>query len=415
MKKLYKYISLVGSKLVGRRHPRDIDPPGMKELLNAFVSKSDSAITARPDFNIISEDLEAVSDGMEFATSDSSDDCLNTAVGLYGSENLVFLSTFGQFDENGNPLTSFEGSGTASIVLNSKGVTGVGTSWNSSVWPGCVIEFENNGTKYKIDAVNSDTGLTLTKAAVETLTTTSYVISRIHQPDHADYKFNVQPYTSGAIYSCPSITVPINEKKICGPFYAGITSSTTSENIATVGASTALEDMDGRSLGPRTIATSGGFGMRVVLDEDETKVMTTADVTDPTSWVEVAAYPTDFKISDGAESSDSICDIHRLYDGSNHVYVVGGTQVSTSKYAIAYTNDYGASWTVKANSGAETGYIGPISSAATTVGTTYVYIAGSSDGAGLFYTDNFFTTWTPCTGFTITPDKLIAAIRPGTI
>ena len=43
-----------------------------------------------------------------------------------------------------------------------------------------------------------------------------------HNPFLADYKLNIQGYTSGIIYCGPTINDVINENDICGPFYMGL-------------------------------------------------------------------------------------------------------------------------------------------------------------------------------------------------
>jgi hypothetical protein len=338
MKRIYKYLSLVAAKLVGRRHPRDVDLPGMKELLNAFISRSDSAITSRPDFNPISESIEAVSDSIEFGGTDSTDDHLNSSFGLYGGENIVFLSTFGQFDEEGASLTSRYGTGTASATSGSSTVIGTNTEWNSNVWPGCIVEFDSSGVKYKIKSVNSDTSITLTRTSLATYTDVSYSISKIHQPDHADYKFNVQAYTSGIIYSSPTIESPVNEKGICGPFYTNITTSTI-DYASTEGAFTAGDDCPQEPTGPRSIALGPvGLvknGMRLVATDSGVEIHKTTDFSDPTSWSATAASPADFTLP----SVNERLEIQYLYDGSTYYYVVGGTQTSTGAMAVAITSD----------------------------------------------------------------------------
>ena len=132
--KLYRYLSLVGAKLVGRRHPRDVDLPGVKELLNAFVSKSDSAITARPDFDPVAEDVLAISENIQFGAGDNQDDYLNSAVGIYGSDELVHLSKFAPvtLDDGVSAIacTSYT-TGTVNVTVDTTAVSGVSTEWSS--------------------------------------------------------------------------------------------------------------------------------------------------------------------------------------------------------------------------------------------------------------------------------------------
>jgi len=229
-KRLYKYFPLVSAKLVGRRHPRDIELPSMKELENAFVSRSDGAITARPDFNMISENITAISNDITFAESDDSSDYLNSAFGIYGSDSLVWLSRFIPLSGSSVIACGTYEEGTASVSINSSDVTGSGTEWFKKVWSGCLIEFDDNGDYYLIKSVNTNTSITLTANVDVAHSGVSYKIYKNHQPRHADYKINLQPFTSGMIYSCPTLSVPVNEQYICGPFYASTTSTSTDES-----------------------------------------------------------------------------------------------------------------------------------------------------------------------------------------
>ena len=238
MKKLYKYISLVGSKLVGRRHPRDIDPPGMKELKNAFVSKSDSAITARPDFNVIEEDLPAFSDNFVWADEDNQDDYLNSAAGIYGLEDVVLFSKLAPIridDVDGEVITcKTYTTGTISGGAAQKTITGSGTSWKQEIWPGCFFHFaaDSPAKYYKVATVVSNTECTVTANLEKTYAAeTTYIAYKTHQPDHANYKLNIQPFSSGTIYSCPTIDNPIVPENICGPFHASTMSSSTSSDF----------------------------------------------------------------------------------------------------------------------------------------------------------------------------------------
>ena len=242
-KKQYKYLPLVGAKLVGRRHDRDVDLPGMKELNNAFVSKSDSAITARPDFNPVSEDVLALSDNIQFGDDDNQDDYLNSAVGIYGSDEIVHLSKFAPVTLTAGvsaiACTSYT-TGTVNVTINTTTVNGVSTEWTKECWTGCLIKFGTNDDIYIVDSVTSDTSLTVTKAIDVAHVGASYIIYKTHQPNHADYKLNIQPFTSGIVYSCPTITLPVEKREVCGPFYASTTSTDTETSWAQMIDDTAL-------------------------------------------------------------------------------------------------------------------------------------------------------------------------------
>ncbi len=260
MKRLFKYLSLVGAKLVGRRHDRDVDLPGMKELLNAFVSKSDSAITARPDFNPISEDLLAVSDSIDFDEADDEDDYLNSAFGIYGSDSLVWLTNRAPISYDSvldayQIASSIYEEGTIFVTNGSSMVIGTDTEWKTKIWAGCLLEVADSGTYYMVSSVNGDTSVTLSEAyAGSSAGTASYEVHRTHNPDHANYKANLQPFTAGMIYSNPSITMPIEEEKISGPFYASTSSTSAS---TTVDGWAQMEDSDIPLVGTPTTVSHG--------------------------------------------------------------------------------------------------------------------------------------------------------------
>ena len=231
MRRQYKYTPLTNAKLVGRRHSRDIPLPGLKELENAFVSRSDNAITMRPDFNKTSEDLLAVS--ASFSASDPAPaDYLNSVSGIYGTDDLLWWSRMAPLSWDGTTSAtacSTYATGTISAASDQKVITGSGTDWKQKVWVGCWIEMDEDGKYYKIDSITSATELSVSEDLEDSYSGDSYTIYRTHQADHADYKLNLQPFTSGMIYSCPTITMPVDANKICGPFYASVVETSTED------------------------------------------------------------------------------------------------------------------------------------------------------------------------------------------
>ena len=73
---------------------------------------------------------------------------------------------------------------------------------------------DGDGSYYRVDTVDTDTSLTVTENLIADYSADSYVITKTHSPDHAAYKLNIQPFTSGIIYSNPTITMPVDSKKI---------------------------------------------------------------------------------------------------------------------------------------------------------------------------------------------------------
>jgi hypothetical protein len=74
--------------------------------------------------------------------------------------------------------------GTVSTTQNSTSVTGVGTSWLATVLPGDRLLL--NGVQYDIASVGSNTSLTLTTPAVNTLANKPYVIAQLKATFYLD-------------------------------------------------------------------------------------------------------------------------------------------------------------------------------------------------------------------------------------
>ena len=335
----YKYVPLSNAKLVGRRHPRDIPLPGLNELENAFVSRSDNAITMRPDFNKVNEDLLAVSSS--FATT-APNDYLNSASGMYGTSDLIWWSSLSPVTWDGTEsqiACSSYTTGTASISSGSKNLTGSGSEWIKNVWPGCWVKL---GTEYyKIDEVNSDTACVLSEDATQAYSSVSYTIYRPHQPDFADYKLNLQPFTSGMIYSSPTITMPIDAKKICGPFYASVVESQTDEVFVSFqDDDVEIDGYGAYDVVSDNIATDGTNWMCLPGELSSTGVICKS--TDPDSDWSSVTPPSNFTP-------------HGNIYHYNSKFYMPGLDTSSNKMAYAVTPNVGNTWTVVDNSSAISG------------------------------------------------------------
>lgn len=224
----YKYIPLVGANLISRRHNRDVAPPGMRKLDNIFVSKSDNAITLRPNLNKTNENILAISDNIVFGGTDNQDDYLNSVHGLWGSDGVCWFTRFIPYGPVSGTLALASDTYTTGTVSGSAGstqITGSGTSWLQNAWRGALIQFNGDGKYYIISGIGSDTLLTLTAPLEDSYSGDTYAIYYNHSPLRGTYRHNVQTYTSGLIYCSPDIVPPISAEDICGPFYAPIDES----------------------------------------------------------------------------------------------------------------------------------------------------------------------------------------------
>jgi len=384
--KLYQYISLVAAKLVGRRHNRDVDPPGLKELKNAFVSKSDSAITARPDFNPITEDILAVSSIVDFGTADD-DDYLNSAAGMYGTDDLIWLTKMAPVTWDGTASSMASSAyqiATASITSGSTTLTATDSEWITNAWPGCLVEIDDPGTLkyYVVGSVNSDTEIELTEEFAEaTKSGVNCNIYKVHQPAHADYKLNIQPYTSGIIYSCPTITMPVNARGICGPFYASVVETSTDQVWVDVLDDDVVVDDIAESPHTAKIATDGTNWMAITHVDGDDQISISSDPTD--DW-EVVSGPSDFDI------------YGQIMAYGSRFYIAGRCRSPANRPGYAYTDDLGTSWEVKPNADSAA------ADAATGIATNGSRIvismgAGTASNEFAYYTDNNGTDWVACT------------------
>jgi len=384
VKKLYKYLSLAAAKLVGRRHERDVAPPGLRELKNAFVSRSDSAITCRPDFDPISESLLSVRPTFEWASPE--DDYLNSVAGLYGTSDNVWFSRLSPITWDGSSSSiacSTYSTGTVTASSGQKTITGSGTTWRQNVWVGCFIALTGSGSTkyYQIDSIVSDTELTVTDNLTDAESGASYSIYRTHQLDFANYKLNIQPFTTGVIYSCPSVTMPIDAKKICGPFYASVVETSVDDVFVEltdddVNVDDTLQAADSTMV--HNVATDGTNWMCVAGESGGTEIICKS--TDPSSdWTSVS-------LPNGGnfESSGFIAS----YNG---YFYLAGKNTSTGKAAYAVTTNVGNSWDV-VDHDSNTNIAQSV--AANGSGRVLITCAsGMPNGTVAYYTDDSGTSW----------------------
>ena len=275
-----------------------------------------------------------------------------------------------------------------SITSGDASVVGSGTSWVQNAWPGCLIEFDGSGVYYKIAEVNSDTGIVLTDILSGlTLTDVSYSIYKTHQHDHANYKLNLQPFTTGMIYSCPTITMPVDAKKICGPFYASVVETQTDEVFDEMIDDDVLIDsqltVSGSSM-DHNIATDGTNWMCIagLVDGDQVICKSTSPYTD---W-ESTTLPTDFTLSGFIVSYNS------------KFYVSGKNSSNQPGYAV--TENVGSSWTVHVNTSLSN--LLATSVAAAPSGRVIISIASQTATNNIgYYTDNDGETWSIATTYDV--------------
>jgi len=226
----HAYFPLTGATMVMRRHDRELTPPNLKVIENALISRSDEAITLRPDLYQIEEDVLAEGRRVKYGINDEPDDYLNSAHGLWGSDSATFFTRFSAMtaDSTGSTLIHSEyGTGTVSNSASSKTLTGSGTSWLQNVWSGCYMHIASEGKYYLVDSVDSNTQITTTAPIQDAHSGSTYTIYQNHCALNTNRRLNIQSYSSGLVYNAPPNTNVVDASRAHGPLSSLI--SETSE------------------------------------------------------------------------------------------------------------------------------------------------------------------------------------------
>ena len=159
----YKHLDLVGASLVQRRHKRQTVPPGMWAVDNFISGRSDNALTLRPDFKQENTNIFGISSGLQLQNFDETKDILNSVHGIFGSDSLVWFTSYvpwGVYETSGfeQILSSTMTTGRAmaaddsyTVLFNSLGAYDIRKKW----WRGCILEFNGDGNYYLINDILS--------------------------------------------------------------------------------------------------------------------------------------------------------------------------------------------------------------------------------------------------------------------
>jgi hypothetical protein len=160
----YRHIDLDGSSLVQRRFKRQVVPPGMWAVDNMFLSRSDNNPTLRPDFKQYDDAIYAVSDAAILQESGGVPDIVNSVTALYGSDRLVYLTTYVPWTNiSGVPSIASESYTTGTATASNGGMSvafaslGSGIDLHHKAWRGCLLEINGDGNYYIVDKVTSST------------------------------------------------------------------------------------------------------------------------------------------------------------------------------------------------------------------------------------------------------------------
>ena len=147
----YSYIPLDKASIIARRHPREVTPPGMVNIENAIPARSDASITLRPDWIIAPDVVYGFSGDITLPGTSIIRDALNSASGLYGSDQLTYFTTFIPYGiSNGvsGILSDTHNDGTISLTEGESAATGSGTRFLEKAYRGAVLKVPNSGTSY---------------------------------------------------------------------------------------------------------------------------------------------------------------------------------------------------------------------------------------------------------------------------
>lgn len=227
--KQYRNFSFIGATQGLRTHQPEANLPTARKIENFYVSRSDGALTLRPDLWRFRDDIWAIGNLLQDSNEYYS---LNTIITSDSAERNAFLTTHGPTGIGQEITANYYDAGTVTTDGTESVVTGTGTLWKDLIWPGCLIEFDGSSSLYLVTGVTSDTILT-TSLAPPVLSNVTYKIYRVNDATRGRYPFHVERFNNQYIY-CASSPVAGNSETISGPFTSdgefinGTTSTTTS-------------------------------------------------------------------------------------------------------------------------------------------------------------------------------------------
>jgi len=221
-KKKHKAISLSQATKILRAHSTQINPPGLLEMKNLYLSRSDSAIGLRSDWEPVYDGMFSYSDILQ---DDDQEDYLNNAFYVSRAGHTIWFGRLCPFTWDGGAfgqLFTIYDTGTISTDGHRKEVNGEGTSWLQQVWPGCLIKEKGEGNDlYVVDYVSSDTRLVTTEV-MDGLGGAEYEIFRVHPATRAEWPIRLASLGGYLVYGTVDINQPIDSRFISGPFYSNI-------------------------------------------------------------------------------------------------------------------------------------------------------------------------------------------------
>jgi photosystem II stability/assembly factor-like uncharacterized protein len=218
----YKSLDLAGISKILRAHATQISPPGMSELKNVYLSRSDNSITMRPDFEQEVQDM-AMAIGPNLEESDKRE-FLTAIYRLLDFDGYLYFSNQGPFSwENlvTTHLSDIYDTGTISTSGADNIVTGFGTQFLNFCWAGCLIRQKDTDALYRIIEIKSNLYL-LTDPNMPQLTNEEFEIIRTYPAENGAWPMSFEKLGDIMVFNPAKPSLPVDTARISGPFYADV-------------------------------------------------------------------------------------------------------------------------------------------------------------------------------------------------
>jgi len=215
----YTDIDFVGLTKILRAHATQIVPPGMRELKNVYISRSDNAVTLRPDFMQDILNMPSLSADLQGANYPEFLTGIYRALDIDG---YIYFSNLGvlayENTERADLPTKYR-AGTITTGGDRAIVNGLDTEWLENVWAGCLIREKDTDDWYVISAVQSNTYIE-TDVAMPALDGAAYEILRTHPMANGAWPIQFEKLGDLLVYNAAKPTLPVDRLRVTGPFYS---------------------------------------------------------------------------------------------------------------------------------------------------------------------------------------------------
>lgn len=147
----WEYQSFDKATIIDRRHFREVKLPGMVDMVNIIPSRSDVSPTVRPDLFPMPDLVFSFIKDLNIPNTDRFYDGINTMTGLYGSDQITYLTRFLAYgSDNGDMkiLSGTHSNGTISGTQGDSRVRGIDTQFLSKAYRGAILRVDTVGTNF---------------------------------------------------------------------------------------------------------------------------------------------------------------------------------------------------------------------------------------------------------------------------